>query len=750
MSQRICLVLFACVATTLDLASSDFALAQAPDAKTFYVSPKGDDRWSGLRAEPAERDGPFATIARAQQAVRKFRATHPDAAVNVILRGGTYRVEETIEFTAADSGTKRSPVVYAAAKGEAVVLSGGRSLDPTAFTRVTDKAILDRLPEESREKVLRVDLKSQGVSDFGTMRPRGQGRPVTNPALELFINGQPAQLARWPNRGMVRRGEVLEKGGAPRYGDFAKHGGTFRFDFDRPERWKQAKDIWLSGYFARGYANDTIDVKSIDLEQRTITLARPHRYGLETVGPTQEYFGLNVLEEIDEPGEWYLDRDTGMLYLWPPSGLEKATVDVSLLEGPMVAMEDVSHVTLRGMSFETSRGMGVQIARGTGNRIVGCVFRNLGTYAVFFGQGILQEPDGLTGYRLQNGADRGVLEKYEPASRTIGDYGMARYADPIWNRQAGTDHGVVACDISNTGAGGVVLGGGDRKSLAAGDNHVLNTHIHHVGRLDGRMPAIDIDGVGNRVVNCRIHDAPLIGINFIGNDHVIERNELYNLCLPPAHDQGAVYTGRDPSSQGNVFRHNFLHHCGNANTSTFGIYLDDGACGVTIAGNVFYKVVGERTIHSWGSGHMIRNNLFVDSRADVHPSLDNTKWPAYMADPLHVMRMQKIIDIRQPPYITRYPHLKDLFETDPNYPRRCMVENNVSIRSGEFGLGAAHGKNNLVIDADAGFVDASAMKFQWKADSPIFRMVPGFEPIPFEKIGLQLDADRTTLPGGRD
>jgi hypothetical protein len=99
------------------------------------------------------------------------------------------------------------------------------------------------------------------------------------------------------------------------------------------------------------------------------------------------------------------------------------------------------------------------------------------------------------------------------------------------------------------------------------------------------------------------------------------------------------------------------------------------------------------------------------------------------------MRMQKIIDIRQPPCITRYPHLKDLFDTDPNFVRRCTVDNNVSIRSGEFGKAASHGKGNLVMEDDPGFVDASKMNFQLKADSPIWKHVPGFEPIPFENIG---------------
>ncbi len=301
----------------------------------------------------------------------------------------------------------------------------------------------------------------------------------------------------------------------------------------------------------------------------------------------------------------------------------------------MVTMEGVAHLTLRGLTFEVSRGMGVDIERGQGNLIAGCTFRNLGTVAVFMGQGIKDDADGLTGYRLQNGADRGETGKFEPVSRTPGSYSMALYADPTWDRQAGVNHGVVGCDIYNSGAGGVVLSGGNRKTLTSSSNYVLNCHIHHFARLDGRFGGIVMDGVGNRVAHCLIHDAPVIAINFIGNDHVMEFNEIHHVCLPPVHDMGAVYTGRDPSAQGNVIRNNFLHHIGNPKTSTCAIYLDDGACGATVSGNVFYQVQTD-ALFGWGHDHLVSNNVFIDTRARIPSPMKNTQWQGYMTDPLQL------------------------------------------------------------------------------------------------------------------
>ena len=83
----------------------------------FSVSPKGNDDWSGRPADPGENDGPFATLGRALHAVRIIRKTQPETAVRVTLRGGTYRLQQTLEFGPADSGTKQVPVVCAAAGG---------------------------------------------------------------------------------------------------------------------------------------------------------------------------------------------------------------------------------------------------------------------------------------------------------------------------------------------------------------------------------------------------------------------------------------------------------------------------------------------------------------------------------------------------------------------------------------------------------------------------------------------------------
>src|SRR5258708_22254247 len=82
----------------------------------YYVSPTGSDGNLGTLQKP------FATIQRAQEAVR--RKPGP-----VLLRGGTYYLAKKLVFGAEDSGSRAAPVVYQAYGQEQPVISGGVRLE---------------------------------------------------------------------------------------------------------------------------------------------------------------------------------------------------------------------------------------------------------------------------------------------------------------------------------------------------------------------------------------------------------------------------------------------------------------------------------------------------------------------------------------------------------------------------------------------------------------------------------------------
>jgi len=103
-------------------------------------------------------------------------------------------------------------------------------------------------------------------------------------------------------------------------------------------------------------------VDTIDTANRVITLRPPyHSYGYRK---GMRYYAVNALSELDTPGEWYLDRTSGMLFLWPPEPLAQAGVVLSLIEKPLVSLSQVEHVTLRDVTIEATRGTGVEIRDG--------------------------------------------------------------------------------------------------------------------------------------------------------------------------------------------------------------------------------------------------------------------------------------------------------------------------------------------------------------------------------------------------
>jgi len=206
----------------------------------LYVSPAGNDAWSGTLAEPnaAKSDGPLATLERAREEVRKRKKAGalPEGGVTVSIAAGVYERTQTFELGAEDSGTDKSPVVYQGEPGSPPRMIGGKRV--AGLRPVSDPAVLERLDPAARGKVLQADLKGQGITDYG--QPGAGG-------IELFFQDQPMPVARWPNEGFVKIVQVL--GPTPRdvRGTKGCAEGFFRYDGDRPRRWTAEKDVWLHG-----------------------------------------------------------------------------------------------------------------------------------------------------------------------------------------------------------------------------------------------------------------------------------------------------------------------------------------------------------------------------------------------------------------------------------------------------------------------------------------------------------------------
>ncbi|MBC8443302.1 right-handed parallel beta-helix repeat-containing protein [PVC group bacterium] len=389
-------------------------------AESLYVAPHGDDNHSGTMAAP------FATLERARDAVRKMMARGlPTGGVTVYLRGGVYGREATFELRSQDSGTPQSPIVYRSYQNEEVRLVGGLTIPAAAFGPVAATSVAERLDEKARGNVRAVDLKALGVTDFGKEPVRYRGAA---PVPELFFDDKRMTLARWPNEGWATIDKIIQRGSVPRSGDKTKNPGIFQYKGDRPSRWRAADEVRLHGYWCFDWYDEVIKVKSIDTENRQITFAAPHYYGIRYGNRSpRRYRAIGLLEEIDEPGECYIDRKSGVLYFWPPAPVANARIVVSTLRDPVISLTSVSHVTLRGLTIEACIGNGIAVKDGEQCQILACHVRNT----------------GKTGIDLRGGVK----------------------------------HRVEACDIHDTGTLGMTLAGGDRRKLIPAGHEAVNNHI---------------------------------------------------------------------------------------------------------------------------------------------------------------------------------------------------------------------------------------------------------------------------------
>ena len=660
------LVIIACLSLAMP------QVLAAPKAAKYYVAVNGSDR------NPGTKEKPFATLERARDAIRALKSR--SGGVTVWIRGGVYCRTEPFALTAEDSGSKDSPIVYRAFPGEEVRITGGREI--TGFKRITDPEVLKRIDAPYRDKILQCDLKALGITDFGRMTPRGFGRPTMPAGLELFFRGKPMTLARWPNDGWVRM-----MGPSSRL-----KGEAFIYEGDRPSRWVNSKDAWVHGYWTHDWAESYVKVRRIDPEHHELITEAPH--GVYGYKQGARWRALNILEELDQPGEWYLDRDTGVLYFQPPDEIRKGDAWVSLTEKPLVSMQDASYVTVRGIKFEYARGTGIIVEGGSHNLIAGCTLRNLGN-------------DGA--------------------------------------HISGADNGIVGCDIYQLGDTGISLSGGDRMTLVPAGNFAENNDIHDFSLwVRTYRPGIAIGGVGNRIAHNSIHDAPHSGIILNGNEHTIEYNDIGRVCMETS-DAGGFYLGRDFTERGNTVRYNYFHHLGTADVRA--VYIDDDASDLRVFGNVFYKAKMGVCIGG-GRDNVIENNIFVDCVPSVHiddrgltwakPTVDRTMWERLTA-----------VNFTQPPWSVRYPVLLNLYKDEPGAPKYNTIERNISFGGKWLNIYSPNYDKTItfrdnLVDADPGFVDPAHEDFRLRADSPAWKL--GFKRIAVERIGLQMDEYRTALP----
>ena len=550
-------------------------------AADFYIAPHGSD------ANAGSREAPFATFARARQAVREMDKTEKTA-VTVAVQAGEYAAEQIL-FEEADGGREDCPVIYRASGGEAVI-NGGFRIPVSAFSKVTEEAILRRLAPQAREQVRVADLAALGLTKeqigkicvYGTYHTADyyDGDWVGPLHCELFVEDKRQTLARYPNGDRcLGCGKVLFTRGGPNSESLDSPDAAWRlernpksdvFEIDgalvkRMASWESLEDVWMFGYWRYDWADATTPVGKFDPEKGTLSPKFVSQWGVRKDAP---YYFFNVLEELDAPGEWYLDRGSLKLYLFPEG--EPKDIFLSVSRKNLLKVCNAHHLTFDGFTFQGTRGDAVSV-EGSHITFENCTVKNVAGHAMTV-KG--------TGNRIRN------------------------------------------CHITRVGKAGILLDGGDRETLTPGGSVVENCLIHSWSEIyKTYCPAIDVKGVGHRIRHNEMYDSPHEVIWYHGNDHVIEYNHIHDACLLTK-DGGAIYAGKSWSYYGNVIRGNVIHDLGTPYYTACAIYMDDAMSGQTICDNLLVNIPGIAIQLGGGRDYTVKNNTIINC-ANSPISYDN-------------------------------------------------------------------------------------------------------------------------------
>ncbi len=705
------------------------------DTCEFFIAPDGSSSNKGNKSNP------FSTLEDARDAISQLKKNNqlPKDTITVWLREGIYELGQTFLLQIDDSGFEDAPIVFTAYPGEKVILSGGKRIGTESAKPISQESALQIIEKEAIPRIREIDLAALGISDYGINRITGFRRPYVNAAMELFINGIPYHLSRYPNKEkiLIKTGDVLKNGFI---NDREFYPGEIRFSKDKLAQWTNAGNIITCGNFSFAWATDQLRVKDFDAKTGVINFADSHMFPITDGNEWNQIYFFNLMEEIDDPGEYYIDHQKGKLYFYPFEELKSSdTIMVSMLEDALVTLKGACHIQFKNITFEAGRGIGIYMENTESNKIENCTIRNMGVVGVCIGMG--SKPGNI--YRHPDHADR--IYPDEKLSERIGSLHELIYENTTFDREGGKNNGIISCKIENTGCGGISIGGGNRLTLEPADNYVYNCEFTDCGRRDYSYKApVNIDGVGNKVQHCRFNPCPATAIYIHGNNHLIEYNVISEACNF-MEDQGSIYIGRDPSEFGNVIRYNFFKNIGATGFSTgkfaIAVYFDDGACGSQLYGNVFYKA-GTRTVMILGGSYNpVFNNIFVECPIAFY--LENVLANKFKSklEPGGIFEARlKQVNYNRPPYSTAYPALATYFQDHPEVPKHNDIQNNVFVNIGQLYDGKKEWgpilDNNFITREDPGFVDASKQNFALNENAGIYKKLPGFKAIPFSEIGL--------------
>ena len=635
--------------------------------------------------------------------MRKLKQAGPlDEPVTIHLRGGTYAITEPLALSPVDSGTQECPVTYRAYGQEKPIISGGRRI--SGFQPGDDGVWSVEIPEVKTGQ--------------WTFR-------------QLYVKGRSYRRARIPNAGFLRVAGCPE--GTPRTAHYHKDCQSFEFKpGDLDPDWTNLDDVEVIVYHF--WTDSHLPIQSIDSDKHLVTFK--HKAGKVFTDDFSDdgarYIVENVFEGLDEPGEWYLNRKTGVLYVIPRLGDDLRNAEVIApaapafihFRGDAIRRQYVEHITFAGIAFEYTNW---QLPLGNSNDR----------------QGSASVPAAitLTGTRHCGFARCGVMR-------------IGTFAFEIG--KGCRDNHFTHNEIGYLGAGGFRVNGGTEKDPPlerTGYNVISDNVLHLYGQeYPSAVGVLLMHTNGNHVAHNDIHHGWYTGVSIgwnwgyqrsISRDNVIEFNHIHHIGQGLLSDMGAIYTlGISP---GTVLRNNLIHDVEANHYGGWGIYNDEGSSHLLIENNIVYntKFAGYN-IH-FCKEVTVRNNIFAfgrlqqlsRSRVEPHKSV-------FFENNIVYWKEGELLDNKwkDKPY-TFYFHPKNsggsreisgTFDMDWNcYYNPTLALADVTFNGMNWRQWHEAGKDRHSIYADPQFVDADNHDFRLRPESPVLEL--GFVPIDMSTVG---------------
>lgn len=711
------------------------------DGQKIFVSAVGDDSGDGSEEEPLK------TLEKAIDVANEMREDS-DKLIEILLREGTYSVTNTIKII---NSQKDDPLLKISAyQDEKVTINAGVDI-PLSAMSIADSdftnAIIDK---PNAGSVLQYNLKDAQIEDLGEISLRGHLISDEKEAqAELSLNGEVQKLAGWPNgeyTGLIKPTDSNEYGKRTKSG--IANGCSFQVNYDRPSQWSKPEQAWLSGTIGPNYEFDYYPVSRFDSEEKRVYLSRG---ALEKYYTEPYYRFENVPEELDEPGEYYIDRQSGMLYFYPPEDAPKDSVLTITMSTPtldvsgkapnsMFRIENSKNIVFENLIFKGGRGSAITGKNNSNIQFINCEINSFGENGIRF--------------------------------------------------DASTDIKISDCKIHDVGQDGILfVSCGNYKTLSPSNIVVSNNDIYNFARLE-RSYKTGIDFgyrcVGATAANNHIHNGPHAGMIFYGVNNDIYGNEFDNLVTEFS-DMDALYCNNSnyPWERGNKIHNNYFHDIGKSSMNgrhqinVRAIRTDNRGCGLNIYENLFYNIGdggngngnnGIGAITAEGTRNRIFNNLFVDCNEayfntlqykEIETADDGTLYPDTIinssgVEVANTINGAKVADLKKqmenylPVYGKQFPELYNYFYEHPNMSKTNEFKNNMIINiaiplsnfngtqneegfRGSQMLTAASG--NYVSTSDPGFVSYDNGNLELSSSATL--LVEGLPKFEMSSFGIQ-------------